>query len=112
MTPSGPRKETLIIGCYVDDLFTLYSHDDEHSLYHSFTEQLVTDGKVEDEGLIADLLNIEITQSEDGKVKLGQSSYIESLVATHAPDDAARPLRTRLSGRRATRQSSCMSPTR
>ena len=37
-TPSGPRDETLIIGCYVDDLFTLYSHDDEHSLYHTFTE--------------------------------------------------------------------------
>ena len=36
-TPSGPRDETLIIGCYVDDLLTLYSHDDEHSLYHSFT---------------------------------------------------------------------------
>ena len=39
-TPSGPRKETLIIGCYVDDLFALYSHDDEHSIYHSFTERL------------------------------------------------------------------------
>lgn len=38
-TPPGPRKEVLIIGCYVDDLFVLYSHDDEFntrcsSLYH------------------------------------------------------------------------------
>ena len=32
-TPSGPRKETLIIGWYVSDLFTIYSHDDEHSIY-------------------------------------------------------------------------------
>ena len=73
-TPSGPRDETLTIDCYVDDLFTLYSHDKEHSLYHSFTEQLVTDWKVEDKGPIADLLNIKITQSKDGKVKLAQTS--------------------------------------
>ena len=45
-TPSGPREETLIIGCYVDDLFTLYSHDVEHLLYHSLTKQLVVDWKV------------------------------------------------------------------
>ena len=31
-TPSGPRQDTLIIGCYVDNLFTLYSHDDKHLL--------------------------------------------------------------------------------
>ena len=37
-TPSGPREETLLIGCYVDNLFTLYSHNDEHSIYHSFTK--------------------------------------------------------------------------
>ena len=36
-TPSGPREETLIIGFYIDDLFTIYSHDDEHSIYHSFS---------------------------------------------------------------------------
>ena len=70
------------IGCYVDDLFTIYSHYDEHSIYHSFTKQLMVDWKV-DEGPIADLLNIEITQSKDGKVKLAQTNYIEKLVATH-----------------------------
>ena len=90
-TPSGPREETLIIGCYVDDLFTLYSHDDEHSLYHSFTERLTANWKVEDEGPIADLLNIEIARTKDGKVKLSQASYIEKLIATHAPAGAARP---------------------
>jgi hypothetical protein len=91
-TPSGPREETLIIGCYVDDLFTLYSHDDEHSIYHSFTTtQLILDWKVEDEGPIADLLNIEIVQTADGKVKLTQAAYIAKLVATHAPGGTSRP---------------------
>jgi hypothetical protein len=92
-TPSGPREETLIniIGCYVDDFFTLYSHDDEHSICHSFTAQLVADWKVEDEGPIADLLNIEITQMEDGKVKLAQTNYIEKLADTHTLKGAVVP---------------------
>ena len=85
-TPSGPRDETLIFGCCVDDLFTIYSHDNEHSIYHSFIKQLMADHwKVEDEGPIVDLLDIEITESKDGKVKLAQTNYIEKLVATHCP---------------------------
>eukprot|EP00965_Chrysotila_dentata_P070058 2314132-Pleurochrysis_carterae.AAC.1 len=38
------RGEThsLTLGCYVDDQFTLYSHDGEGSLYASFTEALTT----------------------------------------------------------------------
>ena len=63
-------------------MFTLYSHDDEHSLYHTITEQLVTDWKVEDP--IADLLNIEITQSKDGKVKLAQTSQLNREARRHA----------------------------
>ena len=35
-TPQGPREDTLIVGCYVDDLFVLYNSADEHSLYHRF----------------------------------------------------------------------------
>jgi hypothetical protein len=89
-TPDGPRVETLLIGVYVDDLFVLYSHDDEHSFYFSFTKQLMADWNVEDEGPIADLLNIEITQS-DGKVKLAQTSYITKLVDTHAPVGSVLP---------------------
>eukprot|EP00966_Prymnesium_polylepis_P178524 4134535-Prymnesium_polylepis.1 len=39
--PAGTRlHEKLILGCYVDDLFTAYSHDDEQSLYHTFTTAL------------------------------------------------------------------------
>ena len=41
-TPSGPRREVLLVGCYVDDLFILSSHTDEHSLYHTFTSDLAS----------------------------------------------------------------------
>ena len=27
-TPHGPREERLLLGCYVDDLFAAYTHDD------------------------------------------------------------------------------------
>ena len=39
-TPDGPRKEVLTLGVYVDDLVTLYFHDDEHSLYQQFATEL------------------------------------------------------------------------
>ena len=61
-TPDGPRVERLIVGCYVDDLFVLSSHDDEYSLYHAFTLALQHDWDVEDEGAINDLLNVEISR--------------------------------------------------
>ena len=51
----------------------------------------MVDWKVEDESPITDLLNIEITQSKDGKVKLAQTSYIEKLVATHCLAGAGLP---------------------
>eukprot|EP00965_Chrysotila_dentata_P044821 1489324-Pleurochrysis_carterae.AAC.1 len=47
----------LILGCYVDDLFTLYSHDGAGSLYEDFTSALSARWNVEDEGPISDLLN-------------------------------------------------------
>ena len=40
ITPDGPRNEVLTLGVYVDDLVTLYFHDDEHSLYHQFATEL------------------------------------------------------------------------
>ena len=39
-TPDGPRRERLHVGVYVDDLATVYLHDDEHSLYRSFITAL------------------------------------------------------------------------
>ena len=64
-TPSGPRVERSIIGCYVDDLFVLSTHDDEYSLYHSFKTLLQGQWEVEDEGPVSDSLNIEITREGD-----------------------------------------------
>ena len=78
-TPDGPREERLIIGCYVDDLFTLYSHDDEHSLYRKFIHDLNERWNVEDEGEVTDLLGIEI-ERDGNTISLKQTAYIDRLV--------------------------------
>eukprot|EP00965_Chrysotila_dentata_P075450 2491621-Pleurochrysis_carterae.AAC.3 len=81
------RNEThrLMTGCYVDDLFILYSHDGEGSLYDTFTVALAQRWQVEDEGPVSDLLNVEITV-KDGCVELTQGKYIDTLVPTCLPD--------------------------
>ena len=84
-TPSGPREDTLIVGCYVDDLFILYNSNDEYSLYHQFTRDLQKRWSVDDEGDVSDLLNVEIVRS-DGGVELRQTSYIEKLVSEWLPN--------------------------
>ena len=84
-TPSGPREDIVIIGCYVDDLFVLYNSDDEHSLYSIFTTDLSKRWDVEDEGEVSDLLNVEISRSSDG-VTLRQTAYIDKLADTWLPD--------------------------
>ena len=84
-TPTGPREEVLLLGCYVDDLFTLYSHDDKYSLYHRFTTDLQKRWEVEDEGEVEDLLNVEISR-EGSQIVLRQTGYIESLVKSYLPD--------------------------
>jgi hypothetical protein len=84
-TPDGPRVERLIVGCYVDDLFVLSSHDDEHSVYSAFTRDLSLRWDVEDEGEVSDLLSIEIEPS-DGHVMLHQRKYVDKLMKTYAPD--------------------------
>jgi hypothetical protein len=81
-TPDGPRDEKLILGCYVDDLYTLASHDDEHSLYAEFVRSLQSRWEVEDEGEIADLLNVEIAR-EGSQVVLRQRAYIDRMCALH-----------------------------
>ena len=79
-TPSGTRRDTLIVGCYVDDLFVLYSSNDAHSLYTRFIADLQARWDVEDEGAVTDLLNIDITREGDSVV-LRQTSYIERLAS-------------------------------
>jgi hypothetical protein len=79
------RTEILLVGCYVDDLFVLTSHDDDSSLYTDFTTKLQASWEVEDEGEVSDLLNIEI-EHDDNSVTLRQVSYILKLMATYVPD--------------------------
>ena len=62
-TPAGPRAETIfVLGCYVDDLFILSSHQDEYSLYHQLTSSLEESWDIEDEGEAADLLSVELSR--------------------------------------------------
>ena len=84
-TPDGERTEWLIVGTYVDDLCIMYSHDDEHSLYHKFVNDLKQRWDVEDEGDISDLLGIDISV-EDAHVCLRQEKYIERLAQDFFPD--------------------------
>ena len=83
-TPNGKRMEWLVVGAYVDDLCTLYSHDDKHSLYHKFTNDLQKRWAVEDEGDVSDLLGIDIS-IEEGHVCLRQSNYISRLATEFFP---------------------------
>ena len=85
VTPSGPRQDVVIIGCYVDDLFIIYNSDDEHSLYKQFTIDLSRRWDVDDEGEVSDLLNVEISRSDKG-VTLRQTAYIEKLASTWLPE--------------------------
>jgi hypothetical protein len=80
LTPGGPREDSLIVGCYVDDLYVLYNSGDKESLYTQFTQALQKRWSVEDEGEVADLLNVEITQV-DGGVELRQTAYIYILTS-------------------------------
>lgn len=73
------------MGCYVDDLCILYSHDDADSLYAAFTHKLSASWEVEDEGDVADLLNVEISR-EGNKIWLRQTGYIQRLTETYFPD--------------------------
>eukprot|EP00965_Chrysotila_dentata_P105991 3500124-Pleurochrysis_carterae.AAC.1 len=59
------KPQTLILGCYVDDLFTVYSDEGLSSLYASFTTDLSSRWNVQDEGLVSDLLNVDINTDAD-----------------------------------------------
>ena len=84
-TPTGKRRDTLLVGCYVDDLFVLYNSSDEHSLYARFVRDLQARWDVDDEGEVTDLLNIEISRT-DSAVTLRQTAYIEKLAAAWFDD--------------------------
>eukprot|EP00965_Chrysotila_dentata_P105838 3495951-Pleurochrysis_carterae.AAC.2 len=53
--------QRLILWCYVDDLFTLYTNDGDGLLYADFTAARSHRWNVEDEGPVSDLLNVDIT---------------------------------------------------
>eukprot|EP00965_Chrysotila_dentata_P028643 952047-Pleurochrysis_carterae.AAC.1 len=78
-------EQRLTLGCYDDDLFTLYSHDGRGSLYDKFVQALTLRWKVKDEGPVSDLLNVDIS-TDESCVTLKQEKYISHLVATYLPD--------------------------
>eukprot|EP00965_Chrysotila_dentata_P002519 81550-Pleurochrysis_carterae.AAC.3 len=79
-------SQRLIFGCYVEDLFTLYSqHDGVGSLYHRFTSDLASRWNVENEEPISDLLTVDISADADC-VTLWQEKCITHLVETYLPD--------------------------
>ena len=80
-TPTGKRNELLIIGCYVDDLACLHSHDNKHSLYHHFITSLQKSWEVEGEGDISDLLGVQIDRGKD-QVTMSQTAYIDRTMST------------------------------
>ena len=84
-TPNGKRLDTVIVGCYVDDLFVLFNTNDKHSLYYRFAQDLQARWDVDDEGPVTDLLNIEIAR-EGPAIVLRQRQYIERLVDQWFPD--------------------------
>eukprot|EP00965_Chrysotila_dentata_P015527 513716-Pleurochrysis_carterae.AAC.1 len=71
-------EQRVTLGCYVDDLFTLYSDDGPGSLYDDFVRALALRWNVEDEGPVSDLRNVDI--SVDGScIILRQEKYIAHL---------------------------------
>ena len=84
-TPTGKRNELVIIGCYVDDLACLHSHDDKYSLYHHFITSLQKSWEVEDEGDISDLLGVQIDRGKD-QVTMTQTAYIDRMMTTWCPE--------------------------
>eukprot|EP00965_Chrysotila_dentata_P086722 2862437-Pleurochrysis_carterae.AAC.1 len=76
------RLQQLVVSCYMDDLFTLYSENGPGSLYESCTSDLAARWNVEDQGPVSDLLNVDITRDADC-ILLQQRKYIEHLVETY-----------------------------
>ena len=50
---ANTTADVLYVGCYVGDLFILYEHNDNDSLYSKFTAALKQRWRVEDEGPVS-----------------------------------------------------------
>ena len=77
--------DILLIGIFVDDATILYRHDGPTSLYARFSADFHREWEAEDEGELADLLNIHWRVSSD-TVTIHQGPYIDSLVTRFFPD--------------------------
>ena len=84
---SSDTPEKLVLGVYVDNLQIVHSHpiDQEGTKVKELVEALQRDWDVEDEGIMRDLLGIEIRYNDDGSITLHQQTYIEKLVKEFLP---------------------------
>ena len=79
------KTQKLLVGVYVDDLAVVYSDDGPNSLYSRFAARLQSRWAVEDEGPVADLLNVQFESHSDGSFTLHQRNYIDKLVERYLP---------------------------
>ena len=91
---ANTTADVLYVGCYVGDLFILYEHNDNDSLYSKFTAALKQRWRVEDEGPVTDLLNIQIEREGD-TITLKQTSYITKLCGEYFSGSASSHTRLR-----------------
>eukprot|EP00965_Chrysotila_dentata_P184382 6087090-Pleurochrysis_carterae.AAC.1 len=77
-------EQRVTLGCHVDDLITLYSHDGPGSLYDNFVRADALRWNVEDDGPVSDLLNVDIAVDESCII-LRQEKYIAHLVTSYLP---------------------------
>ena len=79
------NDETILLGCYVDDLLICTSQTNDGSIFRKFVKALKSRWEIDEEEEAVDLLNVHFTKSEKG-ILLHQRPYIESLVDRYAPD--------------------------
>eukprot|EP00965_Chrysotila_dentata_P121609 4020175-Pleurochrysis_carterae.AAC.5 len=89
-------KQRLALGCYIDDLFTLYTHDGPSSPYSEFVDALTHRWNGEDKGPVLDLLNVLDIITDESCVVLKQERYIPHLsLHTYLADFFTKPLTPR-----------------
>ena len=88
-----PDGEILAVGVYVDNLQIVHSAElDAHGrgpegcAYNAFMDALARRWDITDEGLMEDLLGIEVVYNDDGSITLHQRKYIEKIVSRFLPD--------------------------